>query len=124
VTPELPPAERDRILRRIRTLAVLMDGQWEIPGTGIRFGIDAIVGLIPGGGDLITTAMALYIASEAKRLGIRPRTFRKMLINIVIDAAAGAVPLLGDVFDVAYRANTRNLRLLELDLLEQRPTKA
>jgi hypothetical protein len=115
----LPPGEREAALRRVRALALLMDSQWEIPGTGFRVGIDPILGLVPGIGDALTTLISLYIVAEAKRLGVRKRTLTRMLLNVGADAFVGVIPLAGDVFDAAFRANARNLRLLELDLLEQ-----
>jgi hypothetical protein len=101
----------DRIAR-IDTLATLMDTAFVVPGTQIRFGLDAIIGLIPGVGDVISTLMAIYIVREARELGAPRLMIARMLVNVGVDAVVGAVPLVGDVFDAAWRANRRNILLL------------
>ena len=113
---------REERLARIDGLARLLDTAFIIPGTGIRFGLDALIGLVPGIGDAITTAMALYIVNEARALGAPPLLIARMVANVALDGIVGAVPLLGDVFDVAFRANRRNMRLLRdhLDRIEGR----
>ena len=83
-----------------------------IPGTNIRFGIDAMMGLVPGIGDAITTAMSLYIVHEARQLGAPRHLIARMLANVALDGVVGAVPFLGDAFDVMWRANRRNMTLL------------
>ena len=100
-------------LARVRALARLLDTAARVPGTGIRFGLDAILGLVPGLGDLAGTAVAGYIVLAAARLGAPPALLLRMLLNLGIDTAVGAVPVLGDVFDVAWRANVRNVALIE-----------
>ncbi len=115
----LSPSEREQTIKRVRALAVLLDTAWEIPGTRFRVGLDSLIGLIPGAGDVITTLAAAYIVAEAKRLGVRRRTLLRMVGNVGVDALVGIVPLAGDLFDVAFKANARNLRLLELELLRQ-----
>ena len=101
----------DRVAR-IDALAKLMDTAFLVPGTNIRFGIDAMIGLVPGIGDVITTAIALYIVKEARELGAPGHLVARMVANVAIDGLVGAVPLFGDIFDVAFRANRRNLALL------------
>jgi hypothetical protein len=103
------PEER---LARIDALARLLDTAFIIPGTGIRFGLDALIGLVPGIGDAITTAVALYIVNEARALGASRLLIARMLVNVALDGVVGAVPLVGDMFDVAFRANRRNIALL------------
>src|SRR3954469_22735898 len=105
------PSREERIAR-IDALATLLDTAFLIPGTGIRFGLDALIGLLPGIGDAITTAMALYIVSEARALGAPRLLVARMIANVAIDGMVGAVPLVGDAFDVAFRANRRNMALL------------
>jgi hypothetical protein len=78
----------------------------------VRFGLDALIGLIPGIGDAITTAMSLYIVHEARQLGVPSQLVFRMLANIALDGFVGAVPLVGDAFDVMWRSNRRNIRLL------------
>ena len=99
--------------RRIYRLARLLDSQFKIPGTDIRFGLDSILGLIPGAGDTVTAAMAAYIIFEAWRMGVAKVTIFKMLGNLVIDWVVGSIPLIGDLFDVGYKANMRNIAILE-----------
>ena len=115
------PSRTDRIAR-IDTLATLMDTALVIPGTRIRFGLDALIGLVPGIGDIITTLISLFIVSEARALGAPPLLVARMIANVVLDGVVGAVPLAGDAFDVAFRANRRNMALLRdhLDRVEGR----
>jgi hypothetical protein len=103
---------RERVAR-IDTLATLLDTALILPGTNVRFGLDALLGVVPGIGDLITTAMALFIVHEARQLGAPGHVIARMLANVVLDGALGAVPLLGDAFDVMWRSNRRNMRLLQ-----------
>jgi hypothetical protein len=103
---------RERIAR-IDTLATLLDTALVLPGTNVRFGLDALLGLIPGIGDVITTAMALYIVHEARQLGAPGHVIARMLANVALDGMVGAVPVLGDAFDVMWRSNRRNMRLLQ-----------
>jgi len=79
----------------------------------VRFGLDALIGLVPGIGDAITTAMSLYIVHEARQLGAPGHLIARMLGNVLLDGMVGAVPLVGDAFDVLWRANRRNMRLLQ-----------
>jgi hypothetical protein len=106
------PSRRERIAR-VDALATLLDTAFVVPGTNIRFGIDALIGLVPGVGDLITTALSLYIVREARALGAPRHLVWRMLGNVALDGVVGAVPLLGDAFDVMWRANRRNVRLLQ-----------
>jgi hypothetical protein len=99
-------------IRRMRGLARLMDTALRIPGTRFSFGADSIVGLIPGIGDFAGAAISLYIVNEARQLGVPNDKLLKMLVNIGFDAAAGSVPLVGDLFDVYFKSNRRNLELV------------
>ncbi|PWE54036.1 DUF4112 domain-containing protein [Metarhizobium album] len=99
-------------LRRMRGLARLMDTAFRIPGTRISFGADSIVGLLPGFGDLAGAAVSLFIVMEAKKLGLPKQKLLQMLVNIGFDAAVGSVPLIGDVFDVYFKSNRRNVDLV------------
>ncbi|MDX2204725.1 MAG: DUF4112 domain-containing protein [Hyphomicrobiaceae bacterium] len=105
-------APREEALRRLDALATLMDSAFVIPGTGIRMGLDGLIGLVPVLGDLISTAISSYILVEARRLGASRLTLVRMATNIAVDGVIGAVPLAGDVFDVAFRANRRNIKIL------------
>jgi hypothetical protein len=114
----LPPLRRGRTqsrrerLERLEFLAALLDTAILIPGTNVRFGLDAIVGLVPGIGDAVTTAVSAWIVYEAHQLGAPKHLVARMIGNITLDALVGAVPVAGDVFDVMWRANRRNVRLL------------
>lgn len=106
---ERAPAVR----RRLARLAWLLDASFRVPGTGVRFGWDALIGLIPGVGDAATGLLAAWIVAEAARLGAPGSVLARMLGNVGLDLLVGAVPLLGDLFDAGFKANQRNVRLLE-----------
>jgi hypothetical protein len=110
---ERSPLERDQALQGLRTLARLMDDALAVPGTGLRVGLDALLGLIPGVGDLAGAAVSGYVLLVGARLGAPLPVLLRMLLNIGVDAVVGAVPLLGDLFDLGWKANRRNLVLLE-----------
>jgi hypothetical protein len=99
-------------IARIDALATLLDTALVIPGTGIRFGLDGLIGLFPVVGDIITTALSLFIVHEAYQLGAPGHVIMRMLSNVALDGVLGAVPVVGDAFDVLWRANRRNMRLL------------
>ncbi len=103
----------DARLARMRAAARLLDSQFRIPGTNIRFGLDAIAGLVPGVGDFAGAVASAYFVYEAARLGAPGTVLARMVTNVGIEALVGAVPILGDLFDVAFKANNRNMRLLE-----------
>jgi hypothetical protein len=115
--------DTDAALARIEMVARMMDSALAIPGTNVRFGFDAVVGLVPVLGDLLSQAIATYIIWEARRLGVSNFTLARMVSNTLIDTVFGAVPIVGDAFDVAFRANMKNLRLLQqhLDKKGMRP---
>ncbi|HJR57971.1 MAG TPA: DUF4112 domain-containing protein [Vicinamibacterales bacterium] len=103
----------DPALPALRKWAVLLDSAFQVPGTKLRFGLDPIVGLLPGAGDLVTGFFAVMILLHAVRLRIPKVVMARMVINSGLDLLAGAVPILGDLFDAGYKANLRNLTLLE-----------
>jgi hypothetical protein len=109
---------------RVRTLARLLDSAVRVPGTNLRFGLDAVVGLIPGVGDVIGAAASGYIVLAAARLGAPAPVLLRMLLNSGIDVAVGTVPLIGDLFDVGWRSNARNVALLERHLSDPRGARA
>ena len=111
MTPRQPP-DRDT-LDALRRWAVLLDSAFRVPGTGIRFGLDAIVGLIPGIGDLSTPAFAVLILLQAVRMRLPIVVQARMVLNAAIDMVLGLVPVLGDLADIGWKANLRNLALLE-----------
>ena len=99
-------------MHNLQRLADWMDTAFEIPGTGIRFGLDALIGLVPGMGDTVTSLIALYIVGAASRMGVPRVTLIRMITNVGIDWLVGIVPFLGDVFDVYWKANQRNMAIL------------
>ena len=101
---------------RLRRVAHLLDSSIGIPGTRWRFGIDALIGLVPGIGDAGGAIVSGWFVHRARRLGIGPVTTARMVGNVLLDTFVGAIPLLGDLFDAAFRCNRRNLALLEHDL--------
>ncbi len=99
-------------VRDLVHLARFLDNAFVFPGTNIRFGFDGLIGLIPGVGDALSALISIYIIQRAKTLGAPQGLLNKMLWNVVIDTLAGAVPFVGDLFDVAFKSNIRNVRLL------------
>lgn len=100
-------------LKRLRRISYVLDNAIPIPGTKFRFGIDPILGLIPGGGDTVSAFFAAYIVWEAAILGLPKPILIRMFSNILYDTFAGSIPVAGDLFDVAWKANARNVALLE-----------
>lgn len=96
-----------------RRAARVLDELFRIPGTDIRFGLDSVMGLLPGGGDFAGGLFSAYVIISAARLGAPPSLLTRMGMNVVVDMVIGAVPVLGDLFDVAWKANRRNVELLE-----------
>ena len=103
---------RERRLARLDALAKLLDIAFILPGTNIRYGIDGIIGLIPVIGDIIATALSLWLVREARALGAPWHVTARMLGNVAVQGVVGTVPVAGDAFDVLFRANMRNVRLL------------
>lgn len=101
-----------RRLARLNGLARLMDTALRVPGTNIRFGADALIGLVPGIGDASGALIGLFIVNEARRLGLPKRKLARMVANLGVDAAVGAVPLAGDMFDVFFKAHKRNIQIV------------
>lgn len=107
------PVTQPRSWKHMERLAKLMDAQFRIPGTDIRFGLDGLIGLIPGAGDLSTFAVSGYMVLLLAQNGASGYVLARMVLNILIDAVLGAIPLIGDIFDIAFKANMRNLQLLQ-----------
>jgi hypothetical protein len=115
-------ASREEIRRRLDRLAWLLDSSIPLPVGDFRIGIDSIVGLIPGIGDAAGAAVSLYILAEAWRLGVSRRTLAQMGFNILLELVVGTIPLAGDLFDMAFKANQRNVRLIHRSLDDRRRT--
>lgn len=116
--PGNPESVQDR-LDRIRWVAKLMDSAIEIPVIKQKIGLDSVVGLIPGVGDMATVIVSSYIVREAWQLGVPKHKIAQMVGNITLDSLIGIVPLLGDLFDMAFKANLKNVELLERHLEKQ-----
>ena len=116
---ETPPAERKRRAReRLITLTRLMDSALDVPVLRTKVGLDALLGIVPVAGDLLSAAVGVYLIAQARELGASRWLQGKMIGNLVLDAAVGSVPLAGDIFDVYFRAHRRNLKLLQQHLGE------
>lgn len=105
-------------LRRIRKIAKLLDTAIGIPGTKFRIGLDPILGLIPGGGDLVGAAISAYMIYLATSFGLEKSKINQMIKNIALETTVGFVPIVGDLFDVYFKANIRNLDILEQHLAQ------
>lgn len=110
------------VLRRTRALAQALDSAFRIPGTRLRFGLDPLLGLFPGVGDVVGGLMSGYLLWAGARAGAPPSVLLRMFSNILIDVVLGAVPVLGDLFDAGWKANLRNAALLERFLEHPRRT--
>jgi hypothetical protein len=119
-TEYLGPVSDARAVQRLERLARLLDSEFRVPGTRFRFGLDGLVGFIPGIGDAAGLAISSYIVVEAWRLGAPSPILLRMIANLVVDGAVGAVPIAGDLFDIAWKANKRNMNLL-LGHVRKRP---
>ena len=109
----LPTAPLPANLKGINALAKLMDSQFRIPGTEYRFGLDSVIGLIPGVGDLSTFAVSGYMLTLMAKNGASGFVMARMILNILIDAIVGSIPLVGDIFDLGFKANNRNMKLMQ-----------
>jgi hypothetical protein len=108
-------------LTRARALTRLLDSAVRVPGTSVRFGLDPVLGLVPGLGDVAGAAVSGYLVLLAARAGAPATVIARMVGNVALDTAAGAIPLLGDLFDATWKSNSRNVALLERHL--DRPTE-
>ena len=115
----LPPdsEQRPQLAPELELLARWMDGVFRVPGIGWRFGLDAILGLLPGIGDTASSVATLYILAAAHRYGVTRATLLRMALNVVLDTTVGALPLVGDIFDVYWKSNQRNVELLNRHML-------
>jgi len=118
-----PRSIGDERLRRVRDLARVLDSAVRIPGTEIRFGLDALLGLLPAGGDVVGAALSATIVLAAARRGAPASLLARMTANLVMDALIGALPLVGDLADIGWRANVRNVELLESYLASSEPKR-
>jgi Domain of unknown function (DUF4112) len=107
------PSDVATRLARLRRLAWMIDAVFLLPGTRFRFGLNSVIGLLPVGGDTLLGVISLYIIYEAARLGVPKHKLARMLANVGIEVLGGSVPIVGDLFDMALKANLRNLAIIE-----------
>ena len=119
----LIPNRRDpaALRKRVETLEIILERSFTIPGINRPVGLDAIVGLVPVVGDVVTAVMGAYIIWEARNLGMPKWKLWRMMGNLGVDTALGAIPLVGDAFDFLFRSNTRNLRIIRKHLDKHHP---
>ncbi len=116
VLPPRPPRSRAALSdENLEHLASLLDDAFRIPGTAIRFGLDPVIGLVPGLGDLITGLLSFLIIFAAWKRRLPGVTLVRMVANVVIDTVLGTIPVAGDIFDVLWKSNRMNMRLLQRD---------
>ena len=106
-------------ITRLRQLSENLDESFTIPGTNIKFGIDALIGLVPGGGDLIGGLFSLYLLRTAIKMKLPKSAIISIMFNIIIDTTIGIVPVIGDIFDIFWKSNKRNMRIIEKHLVNR-----
>jgi hypothetical protein len=109
------------VRRRVEALELLLERSFVIPGTKLPIGLDSILGLVPVLGDVITAAMGAYMVWEARNLGMSKWQLVRMAANVGVDTAIGAIPVLGDAFDLVWRSNSKNLRIIRKHLDKHYP---
>lgn len=108
--------ETERKLHRLENFAHWLDDRFKIPGTNITFGLDSLIGLIPGVGDSATAVSSVYLIGQARALGAPTSLLLRMGFNVLVDLLIGAIPLIGDIFDIGFKANRRNIAHLKRHL--------
>ena len=115
--------EVENVRRRLAQLAWLLDAAIVLPGSRFRIGVDALIGLIPGLGDLIGVLLSSYIVREAARIGTPPSVLARMMLNVAVEGVVGLIPVAGDVFDAVWKANQRNVKLLDAHIDQPQRTR-
>ncbi len=110
-------------LKRVERLAFFFDSKFSIPFTSIRLGWDSLIGLIPGVGDAATLIPQVYLLYQGWRVGVSKRVLLKIVVNVGIDVLAGAVPIVGDLFDVAFKSNIRNAKLISTEIKKKQASE-
>ncbi|MGC9502383.1 MAG: DUF4112 domain-containing protein [Baaleninema sp.] len=113
--PKMPshPENRTQTVRQLRRLSHLLDNAIPVPGTPYRFGLDPILGMVPGGGDVAGALLSAYIILQSARLGLPKASLGRMFANVLLEMLLGVIPVFGDAFDFAWKANAKNVELLE-----------
>jgi uncharacterized protein DUF4112 len=117
------PSTSGTDITALRQLARLLDAAVRVPGTNIRFGLDAVLGLIPGAGDIAGGILSTFVIVQAAKLGAPRSVLARMVMNVAVDSIVGTVPILGDLFDVGWKSNMRNTELLERFVERPRATR-
>ncbi len=117
---DLSAAQAARRLARLRRLAWIMDGAFRLPGSKFRFGLNSLIGIPPVAGDALLGAISMYIVYEGYRLGVPRTDIARMVANVAVETAAGSIPIAGDLFDLAFKANLRNLAIIDRHLAGRR----
>jgi len=115
---------REQKVAHLRAIARFLDDSIPLPGTTYRVGVEPIIGLVPGLGDFFGVSTSAYIILRAADLGVSTSTLVRMIINLAIDGTLGSVPIFGDLFDVVWKANMRNIALLEAEIVKNAPLKS
>ena len=118
-----PKDSRFKTLQHLRTYSHLLDTAIRVPGTKFRFGIDPLLGLLPAGGDIAGAFLSAYVVFMAAKMGVPRESLIQMVYNILVETVIGTVPVVGDLFDAAWKANTRNMAVLEAHLDAPKPDK-
>lgn len=123
IAKDLPAMGNDphAVRARVEALEKILERAFVIPGTKIPFGLDSVIGFVPVLGDLVTAAMGAYIVWEGRNLGMSKWQLIRMSANIGVDTAIGAIPFVGDAFDLVWRSNSRNLRIIKKHLDKHHP---
>lgn len=108
----MPAAKHSETLAHLDTIADMLDSRWRIPGTNWRFGVDALASIVPVAGDLSTAVISAYMIKRAHSMGAPGHVLARMVGNVALDTVVGSIPVLGTVFDFAFKANRRNMTLL------------
>jgi hypothetical protein len=121
---KVTPGGPEESVARLEALGRIMDGAFVLPGTNIRFGLDAIIGLVPVAGDVISGLVSSYLIWEARQLGAPRWLIARMMANTLLDTTIGAIPVVGDAFDLLFRANMKNMALLRRHMEKRGFTRA
>lgn len=115
--------ETSNKVKKLDKLAWVLDSSIRVPGTSWTIGLDGLIGLVPGVGDLTAGALSSYILLQAVRLGIAPAVIMRMVLNVLLETVVGVIPVVGDLFDFVFKANQRNVRLMQSYLARPEPVK-
>ncbi len=117
-----PREAHQNLLEELDSLSWLLDSRWRLPGTGFRFGVDALAGLVPGVGDVATGLVSAWLVWRAAKFDVPAHLLARMVGNVALDSLVGAIPLVGSLFDFAFKANRRNVALLRRHLARRATT--